>query len=274
MDLIEDCINSIYRFNDLEDKDIEIIIVDNSGDFGFKEISDFVTKHYDNQVKLIQNDNRGYGQGNNVGVIASSGEIIVIMNPDVRLTEPVFRKTLDYFKNKKTGSVGYQQIGGQNLSYFIKPEFFLPIISSFQIKLLNKLKIFKDKTFALSGAFVFFRKEDFINAGMYDENMFMYFEEADISNRLRNIGKVSVFDPQCSYIHLMEQKDSYNKKLLDIGSQSIKIYFQKHNFNLSSYLDKRLLELKIQKIYCTVFGKKERIKMINAYIESLNEYCR
>jgi hypothetical protein len=72
----------------------------------------------------------------------------------------------------------------------------------------------------------------------------------------------------------MDYKENFNKKLLDIGSQSIKIYFNKHEFNLRVYIIKRLIELKGQKYYSIIFKRKAKIEMINAYVKSLKENCK
>ena len=88
---IYDCLSSIYRYNDIGDL-LEVIIVDNNScnkDLMFESINRLYP-----QTKLIDNPkNGGYGQGNNMGVKNSLGDIILIMNPDVRMVEPLFKKS-------------------------------------------------------------------------------------------------------------------------------------------------------------------------------------
>ena len=273
LDLIKDCIDSVFRFNDLKDEDIEIIVVDNSdASLEAQQMKDFLEKNYFEKVKFIKNQNLGYGNGNNVGIKASTGEIICIMNPDVRLTEPLFQKTLQNFREKNVASVGYQQINKvSDYSFFKMPEFFLPLTTSLCTKWNNKKRIFNQTKYYLSGAFVFFRRKHFEQIGLYDEAYFMYFEEADVAQRLNRLKLKIVFDPSKSYLHLMEQKQDFNPKLLDIGSHSIKVYFKKYRLNLNRYINLRLIELYFHKWFFQFKGNQIRVEKARAYIQSLKK---
>lgn len=272
MRLIKDCIDSIYKFSDLKDDEFEIIVVDNSSIEEGEIIRNFLKTEYHNRIIFIKNENLGYGHGNNIGIRNAKGDIIAIMNPDVRLTEPLFQKTLSHFSDKNIATVGFSQKNGStDYSFFIKPEFFIPLYSSYKLKIDNKLKHFDPRIHYLSGAFVFFRKTDFEKIGLYDESIFMYFEEPDVALRLEKFGKSTIFDSTKSYIHLIEVKDAYNLRLLDIGTEAIKIYFTKHQFNLKNYLSKRFIELRFHKFLFTITGNKDRVEMAKAYINSLRK---
>ncbi|QOW10564.1 glycosyltransferase family 2 protein [Kaistella flava (ex Peng et al. 2021)] len=272
MRLIKDCIDSIYKYNDLPDDQLEIIVVDNSSEEEGAVIKKFLEDNYDDKIIFFKNQNLGYGHGNNIGIRAATGDIIAIMNPDVRLKESLFKKAIEHFSDEQVATVGFSQHNGStDYSYFINPEYFVPVFSSLILKLVNKVKYFNPVKFYLSGAFVFFRKIDFEKIGLYDESIFMYFEEPDVALRLNKLGKKTIFDPSRSYIHLIEVKDAYNVKLLDIGTEAIKIYFTKYKFNLKKYLKRRLLELKFHRILFTLTGNKDRVEMANAYITSLSK---
>lgn len=272
LNLIKDCIDSIYEFNDLKQDEIEIIVVDNSDIEDGKLMKRFLQSNYSNDIIFIKNENLGYGSGNNIGVRNAKSDIVLIMNPDVRLTEPLFLKTLQHFENKNVASLSYQQInGGTDFSFFKFPESHIPIIYSIQNKKDNNNKKFNQNKHSLSGAFVFFRKTDFVNAGMYDEDMFMYLEEPDIAKRILNLKKDIVFDSSIKYLHLMEHKDDFNEKLLDIGTNSIAIYFTKHNLNLKSYIKSRIIELYLHRIIFKIISNKKRVKKAEAYINSLRK---
>lgn len=269
-DLIGDCLSSIYKFNDLSKDEAEIIIVDNSNAEEHAELKQMVKSLFGNGPVLLHNPkNGGYGQGNNVGIKAASGEIICIMNPDVRLLQPVFKSTLEHFNNPKTGAVGYKQITGDlDFSFFQRPELFTPFLSSYQIRKQNEKNAFDDSKHYLSGALVFFRKKDLEAIGMYDERMFLYYEEPDIARRINEIGKVSVFDPNKKYHHMMEQKEYFNEKLLKIAADSLKIYYSKFNLNLKSHLRLLYLENRIYIMAFSVIGNKDRVGRARATIKS------
>ena len=54
--------------------------------------------------------NGGYGQGNNIGIRKASGSVILIMNPDVRLVQPIFAKALAHFEKTKVVMLGMIQM--------------------------------------------------------------------------------------------------------------------------------------------------------------------
>lgn len=271
-DLILDCINSIFRYNDLDENEIEIIVVDNSSDFESERLKNLLFTEFKNKVKFIKNENKGYGHGNNVGAKISKGEIIAVMNPDIRLSEPVFKRTLEIFEDHQTASLGFKQIdGNRNFSFYRLPELFFPLSSSIKTRNENNTDKFNPNIHYLSGAFVFFRKKDFEEIGMYDENFYMYFEEADITRRINRINKKSVYDCSKSYIHLMEQKDDFNERLLGIGTESIKIYFDKYDLNVKKYIKLRLAELRIHQILFSILGNRGGKARAKAYIKSLRK---
>lgn len=270
MRLIKDCIDSIFRYNNLPEGQLEVIVVDNSTAEEGEKLKNFLLQSYGNHIRFFKNENLGYGHGNNVGIRAATGSIIGIMNPDVRLIEPIFDRVQHHFLNPEIATVGFSQKNGStDYSFFINPEYFVPVLSSLKLKVANKLKYFNHKKYYLAGAFVFFRKSSIEEAGLYDESIFMYYEEPDMAIRLNKLGKKTVFDPSRSYFHMIEVKDDYNVKLLDIGTESIKIYFNKHQFNLNRYIKLRFLELRIYKKLFSLTGNTARVEMADAYLTSL-----
>ena len=73
--LLRDCIDSIYRFNDIGDE-LEVVVSDNSPDM---ELYNEIATDYPS-VKLVKNDNIGFGAGNNRGYEASSGKYLFFFN--------------------------------------------------------------------------------------------------------------------------------------------------------------------------------------------------
>lgn len=70
------------------------------------------------------------------------------------------------------------------------------------------------------------RKESFENIGLFDENIFMYGEEADIHWRLKNSGRCDfVYNNKLVYWHLHKANDDnvFNLKNLVTGLES-KLY--------------------------------------------------
>ena len=276
MELINGCIDSIYKFNDIGELNTEIIIVDNSSETESKKMFDMLRELYDGKLKLIWNDkNLGYGQGNNVGIDNSTGDFICIMNPDVRFTEPILLTVQKEFNsNPNLGMLGFKQIGGANLSYYLKPEFYLSILNSIVIKGMNRFNIFSQKYFYLSGAFLFLDKMKFKEIGKFDHKIFLYSEEPDISNRLRKAGYQIKFSNAHSYLHLIGDRTAWSDKGQQIWLDSKKYYFNKFHFNERKYWKLKSLDYKIKFYIAIVLGNRKRKDFSLNQLRALKAYLR
>lgn len=226
IDLIQDCIDSIFEFSE---GNFEVIVVDNSPKEDSEVLKKFLIENYQATVKFIRNErNGGYGQGNNVGVKNSKGDLIAIVNPDIRFTEsfaPTVRN--QFLSNKNLSLLGFKQLGGRNLSFYVKPEYFIPVIDKVIVKVFNKFNWFHSKYLYLSGACLFLRKEYFVKAGLFDENIFLYFEEPDVSNRLSKLGHQIKFDKSIKYIHLVGDRSEISEGTFKSWLDSLIYYLEK-----------------------------------------------
>ena len=73
--VIDNCIQSISN-------EIEIIIVDNSNDYKFKES---IERKYNNVKCILSSNNLGMGPGNNLGLKYVKTDYAIVLNPDVIL---------------------------------------------------------------------------------------------------------------------------------------------------------------------------------------------
>lgn len=197
-ELLENCLGSIDRYNDIGDG-LEVIVVDNSED---TETVDWLRKARPD-VKAIKNDNKGFGEANNVGARIASGRFLLLLNPDTLLVEPVFRFAIDTFKhNPMLGCFGVQLLDGMGKRGpscgFRMPMGFTRVTLC---RLITKAGLFFPSFMYVSGADLFLRTEAFRRCGMFDENIFMYCEEADLANRLNSIGYCLGFFPEKHIVH-------------------------------------------------------------------------
>ncbi len=98
----EKCIDSIFRNTT---GNFEIVLVDNaSGPETRKSLENFSSNP---NIKLIfNNENYGFGKGNNIGLATTSGEYIILLNNDTIVT-PGWAETLIHrIDNPKVGLVG------------------------------------------------------------------------------------------------------------------------------------------------------------------------
>lgn len=228
---IDDCINSIYKYNDLGDN-IKIIVVDNSP-IDYPMLNRCIPLYKD--VVFVENSkNDGFGAANNIGAKLIDSEYILFLNNDTELVEPIFSSIIDEFKNdNKIGCVGIHQLG-KGKSYFIRD------CINLSRKERNE-KTYNERIHFLSGAFLFFTREAFEITGGFDENIFMYYEESDILNRLIEKGYKSKYINELKFVHKIGNRRSSNIKLSSIATKSFCYYMDKFNIkDKKFFLNQRL----------------------------------
>lgn len=271
LSVLKSCVESIIKFNDIGSY-LEIIIIDNSPT---DEIYNFFF-NYNHFISIIKNPNNGFGEANNVGAKMAKGDILLFLNPDTILTEPIFLFALSKFKNNTNlGMFGLKLVDKNfktNMSYYFmdKYGFFLGQL----IKLFNHLNIFINNKMCISGADMFFRKKAFFDCGMFDENIFLYKEEADITRRLLLNGWQTGFYSEKKIIHL-EGKSSESKiTAFNQRLESRDYYCNKYGLDHGKIILKEIRFLKIKKFFYTAMFKKRMLKLCIININLLEEFSK
>jgi GT2 family glycosyltransferase len=276
-EFIQGCIDSILTYSDLDPEKLEIIVVDNSPkDYAEQSFANLRKTFGLKNLRLIHNShNGGYGQGNNIGIRASNGKYLCIMNPDVNLVEPIYSRVLKRFaENADLAMFGGRQLGGMNLSFYLKPEYEFRLITRFLTLFLNKLHCYHNRYMYLSGAFLFIDRAKFEEIGFFDENIFLYYEEPDITRRFAARNYQSCFDKSMPYRHLIEGRTGMSEGGLDIWLQSAKYYFHKFNLNLRAYLRQWIIFYMVIKFVYKVSRRKEQERDAGRIIDQFTKYLR
>lgn len=222
---IYDCVSTIIKFSDIPLSEIELIIVDNNSrdtDTMFIKLKEL----YGNDIVLIKNThNGGYGQGNNVGIKKASAPVILIMNPDVRLIEPIFKTAVEAFENNsELAMYGMKQMLTHTLpstNSFTCTYAINGYIQTIMSSICNRYDYYIAKYMHFSGSCFYIRKQMFEHVGLFDESVFMYGEEEDIHYRMWKLGYTKmVYNPKLHYIHLVKERKpdlKYELKLIDVA---------------------------------------------------------
>ena len=264
------CLDSIFKYNDIGD-DLEVIVVDNNSPEG-GEMFDSISQLYADKIKLINSGkNGGYGFGNNVGINAASAPIVIVMNPDVRLISPIFKSIINIMGEKQLGMLGVSFIDGSS-PYYFKPEHWT--LGRYWLqKLYNKRQKYRNGLMYVSGSFIIFDKECFIKAGMFDENMFMYFEEPDITNRIEMLGEKTEWCKDIQVLHLAHGR-SFNKTLINYWYRSFEYYCQKYNLNKRKLLKIRMVTFKLNSYIWKILGNKAKSSMYSNTLSDMEAYWK
>ncbi|NTA39808.1 glycosyltransferase [Agrobacterium salinitolerans] len=159
----------------------QIILVDNGN------TNTFASVKRENRVKILRLEkNLGFGAGCNVGARSSTTKFLLFLNPDARLgSEKTIMSFLDGVKrHPKAAAFNPRIIGEGGKHYFKRRSYLLP-----RSKWMRRGQPTIDTEVpVLSGAALFLAKENFHRVGGFDNEIFLYHEDDDISIRLGQIG--------------------------------------------------------------------------------------
>ena len=265
---IFDCISSIKQWSDIPFDELELIIVDNNSR-NTDSIFEQLRLLYGNDIVLVKNThNGGYGQGNNMGIRRATAPVILIMNPDVRMMEPVFKTALDAFDHWKDLSIyGMKQMLSATVpsnNSFCCAYTVNGYLQTIMTSIGNRFDYYLPRYMHFSGSCFFIKKEMFEQVGLFDETIFMYGEEEDIHYRMRKSGfKQMIYNPKLHYIHLTKEREpnlAYETKLLDVAIEHSK----KKGYDVSKTIKNRLRNntiLLLREKVLVFLGKKDKRQM-------------
>jgi len=203
--LILDALSSFVAASTIQP---EIIIVDNASGVGRSHM----IKDVYPQVKLVQMSyNAGFARGNNEGIRQSTGDIVLLLNPDTLSPNQAIDHCFNRFVSSEYVACGVQLLnedGSPQISgnYFMKGGLNnllpLPILGDLIKWLGQSLQVKKPnipdsnslvEVDWINGAFLMVKKTAIEKAGLLDEDFFLYAEEIEWCSRLRKTG------PLCMY---------------------------------------------------------------------------
>lgn len=256
----------------------EITVVDNNSADNSAEM---VNREFP-VVRLITSAvNEGYASACNRGIEASSGNFILILNPDTIVSPEALTRALTFMQSHpEAGAAGARMYDGQGR--FLpesKRGFPSPRTSLFKLTGLGRLfprsGFFnayylgnrpEDETCLsdiLTGAFMFIRREALDKAGLFDTSFFMYGEDIDLSWRIVRAGYCNYYLHDVIITHLKGQstltadKRETNRHFYG----AMQIFVSKHINNrwqlpLSISIDLARL-MALARLKLTVTGKNE-----------------
>lgn len=228
--------------------DYEIILVDNNSEDGSHE---FFSNLGLKNLKYIQSGcNLGFGKANNLGYKESKGNYIFLLNTDTLLINNAIKILYDVIKkDRKIGVVG-GNLYDENInpthsflkeSYSLKTEIYTNFGFVFN-RLKKIIRIFlKDKqdnrvfnhtgkimkVGYISGADMLINRECIEKVGFFDPDFFMYFEETELTSRIKKIGYEVLSVPEAKIIHLQGKSIKFKEQKIRMFNESKFKYFEK-----------------------------------------------
>lgn len=178
--------------------------------------------------KIFVADKIGYGQAANIGVANSDSELILLINPDIKLEKNALNIMVDkLIKDSKTAIIGPKIYSLEKLNKI--SNFDLPVINFNRflgaITPLGPRQILKLKEDInvewISGSIMLFQKSIWQKIGRFNEKYFLYWEDADFCLKAKYKG---------FKIYLLSDAKAWHLGSASVGKTNIeKTYYLNRN---------------------------------------------
>ncbi|HVZ58033.1 MAG TPA: glycosyltransferase family 2 protein [Chitinophagaceae bacterium] len=213
-DLIRDCLDSIAAHD--PSLEAQYLIVDNSSS---KEDEQFLKARYPGLVWIDMGYNAGFARANNAGIRAAVAPVILLLNPDTLAVDDSLSRCVRKLAASPYAACGVQllnadgsaQISGSffmkgGLNHLLPVPYWGPLLRWIAFRLRTPRTHVAvagpaEEVDWISGAFLMVRRPVIEQAGLLDEDFFLYAEEVEWCSRLRRYGRLCLFG-DLHFIHL------------------------------------------------------------------------
>jgi len=212
--VIVNCLRSIYAST--HSTEFEVIVSDNGSTDGSAE---FIRARFP-EVQVIENGvNLRFAKANNVGIRASKGEYILILNPDTIIHDGTLDRLVMFAdQHTEAGAFGCRVLNVDG-TYQVSSRPFVSLrgewIAALHLRTLGYLSErfladsyigWKGETQRTidwhSGCFALIRADLVKRLGGFDEQFFYYYEDMDLCRRIWNAGYPIIYTPDGTITHL------------------------------------------------------------------------
>ncbi len=216
-------LKSVYAAN--ISVDFEVIVVDNGSE---TDPTESLKKAFPDVIVIRSEKNLGFAGGNNLGVAQAKGNYLFFVNNDTEFSPSLTDKLIEAFSAEKN-------VGGVSpkIYYYDHPGMiqfagFTPIHaisgrnSTIGTGEMDEGQYDNVKEIPyLHGAAMMISKDAIDKAGLMYEDFFLYYEEMDWSQRIRNAGFRLLYVPEATIVH--KESAAVNK------ISDLKLYYHTRN---------------------------------------------
>jgi hypothetical protein len=241
-DLVVDCIQGIL--DDTVAHSVEVIVVDNGSTDGSIEA---LREHFPQITVIVNETNQGFAKANNIGIRASQGRFVCLVNSDVSILHGCIDLMCQYMdQHPDVGLLG-PQVLNKDLSIQVscgelpslRNEFVRALLLD---RLLPRARFFRPRWMSwfdhqsprivpvLSGCFLMTRREALNEIGPLDERFFIYKEDVDWCKRFSESSWKVHFDPGPKAIHYGGASSSATPVRFVVEMEKAnRLYWRKHH---------------------------------------------
>jgi GT2 family glycosyltransferase len=246
LNVLKDCLVSLEK---LKYKNQELIVVDNGSSDGSIE---FLEKYKNKKIILIKNSsNLGFAKANNQGYEKSSGQYILLLNNDTKVTPDLLGVLVNRLEKEADIGVIQPKI------YIMDKKDYLDNVGSYLTRLgflqhigyMEKdsdLYSNEEVVFSAKGACMLIRREVIEKVGLFDSDFGSYFEESDFCWRVWLSGWKIIFCPKAKIYHKVGfTSKKQNQVMVNYHANKNRICTLIKNLQISNLITIGLLHLTI-----------------------------
>ena len=191
----------------------EIIVVDNASTDGSVDAA----RRWPDVRVIDSGANRGFAAANNIGIRASAGEYLLLLNSDTIVPSGAIDRLFDAFRRHPgVGVAGPRLVDAAGRPELSFGPMIAPLAELRQKQLIGGLarqdpaisrrveEMTRQEQWPdwVSGACLLARRADAEAVGLMDERYFMYIEDVDFCAAIRRLGRRVLFTPAAEVVHL------------------------------------------------------------------------
>jgi len=219
----------------------EVVVVDNASSDG----SAAAARHWHDVRVIDTGANLGFARGNNTGIRASRGDLLLLLNSDTIVPAGAVDALVDELaRDPRTSVVGPRLVdasGRVELSFgsMIGPfnELRQKVLVRAHARRLPLLSALVERATSrpqfpdwVSGACLLVRRADAEAVGLLDERYFMYAEDVDFCAAIRARGGRIRFAPQISVVHLRGRSSLSARDATHVAYRRSQLaFYEKHH---------------------------------------------
>ena len=238
---LEQCLHSVRRAS--QGLKVEVFVVDNLSTDGSVA---YLRERFP-EVTFIENtENVGFARANNQAIRLSTGEYVLLLNPDTIVTEHTFADMLRFMDaHPDAGGAGTYMLRTDG-TFALESRRGLPTPFVAFCKMSGLASLFpRSRVFGryymryldeqqaseieiISGACMLLRRAALDRVGLLDEDFFMYGEDIDLSYRILKGGYKNYFIPTRMLHYKGESTVKSSYRYVYTFYQAMRLFFRKH----------------------------------------------
>jgi len=257
--LLRRCLESVYANSGVT---FTVCVVDNASADGSAAL---VAQEFPQALLIANTENVGYPRANNQGLralgfpSAEAPRYALLLNPDTELPPNALRDMIAFMDAHPEAGIAGPKIvlPSGELDLACRRSFPSPEVAFYRLAGLSRL-FPRSRRFgrynltyldpdeeaevdAVVGAFMLVRREAITQAGLLDENFFMYGEDLDWAYRIKQAGWRVYYTPRVTILHVKRASSRQNPRARIEFWRAMRLFYLKHYAASTPYWLDRLI---------------------------------